>query len=122
MRTPALVIAGELDRLIAPPLTRRIAALIPDADYAEIPGGGHICSVDSAAAFNPLLLRFLARDRRRDGARLPLLPTSWRFSRIRLAIAGADADHDAQGPHGRPPVLTLHRGGTHASAIELPWR
>ncbi len=60
VRTPALVIAGELDRLIAPPLTRRIAALIPDADYAEIPGGGHICSVDSAAAFNPLLLRFLA--------------------------------------------------------------
>ena len=51
-----------------------------------------------------------------------LLPTSWTFkagSRVRLAIAGADADHCAQVPHGRPPLLTLHRG---ASSIRLPVR
>ena len=57
--------------------------------------------------------------------RFPLLPTSWTFrrgSRIRLAIAGADADHYAQAPHGRPPVLTVHHGGALASAIDLPWR
>jgi len=49
-----------------------------------------------------------------------LLPTSWSFkagSRVRLAIAGGDADHCAQVPHGRPPLLTLHRG---ASSIRLP--
>jgi putative CocE/NonD family hydrolase len=56
---------------------------------------------------------------------IALLPTSWRLrkgSRLRLAIAGADADHYAQVPHGRPPLLTLHHGGTRASRLELPLR
>ncbi len=55
--------------------------------------------------------------------RFALLPTGWRFragSRIRLSIAGADADHCAQVPQGRPPTLTLHWGGEHASCIDLP--
>lgn len=54
-----------------------------------------------------------------------MLPVAWTFragSRIRLAIAGADADHCGQVPHGRPPELTLHRGGDRASAIRLPVR
>ncbi len=49
-----------------------------------------------------------------------LLPTAWRFakgSRIRLAIAGADADHYGQVPHGRPPVFTIALGRSH---IDLP--
>jgi len=56
---------------------------------------------------------------------IALLPTSWRLrkgSRLRLAIAGADADHYAQVPHGRPPTLTLHHGGAMASRLELPLR
>jgi putative CocE/NonD family hydrolase len=55
--------------------------------------------------------------------RIPLLPMSWRFaagSRIRLSIAGADADHCGQVPHGRPPRLTVMRGGDQASAVVLP--
>jgi putative CocE/NonD family hydrolase len=55
--------------------------------------------------------------------RVVLLPTGWTFragSRIRLSIAGADVDHYAQVPHGRPPMLRVHRGGAHASALELP--
>jgi putative CocE/NonD family hydrolase len=50
-----------------------------------------------------------------------LLPVAWRFargSRIRLSISGADADHFAQTPHGRPPVLAVHG----QSLIELPVR
>jgi putative CocE/NonD family hydrolase len=57
--------------------------------------------------------------------RFALLPTAWRVkagSRLRLSIAGADADHYVQLPHGRPPVLTIHHGGEQASMIELPWR
>jgi predicted acyl esterase len=57
--------------------------------------------------------------------RFAMIPTSWTFrrgSRVRLAIAGADADHYAQVPHGRPPVLSLRRGGTMASSLTLPWR
>ncbi|MFC7739379.1 CocE/NonD family hydrolase [Roseomonas sp. GCM10028921] len=57
--------------------------------------------------------------------RIPLLPTSWVFkagSRIRFSIAGADADHCAQVPHGRPPVLSVLHGGERASALDLPLR
>jgi putative CocE/NonD family hydrolase len=52
-----------------------------------------------------------------------LLPVAWRFakgSRIRLSIAGADADHFVQTPHGRPPVLTLMNGAEQATMLELP--
>lgn len=54
--------------------------------------------------------------------RIPLLPCSWVFqrgSRLRLSIAGTDADHMKQVPHGRPPLLTLQLG---ASALDLPLR
>jgi putative CocE/NonD family hydrolase len=54
--------------------------------------------------------------------RIALLPTAWTFragSRIRLSLAGADADHFGQMPHGRPPVLSVHHG---ESRIELPCR
>ena len=55
--------------------------------------------------------------------RFALLPTCWAFragSRIRLSIAGADADHYVQLPHGRPPLLAVARGGRMASLLELP--
>lgn len=55
--------------------------------------------------------------------RFALLPVSWLFrrgSRIRLSIAGADADHVAQVPHGRPPRLRLWRGARQPSTLVLP--
>ncbi len=55
--------------------------------------------------------------------RFALLPTAWRFakgSRLKLSIAGADSDHFAQTPHGRPPLLTVHSGGDKSSILELP--
>ncbi|SDI72127.1 hypothetical protein SAMN04488245_12329 [Alloyangia pacifica] len=71
--------------------------------------------------------------RREDAAPLPVgefeklqlafSPTAWRFSegsRIRLSIAGADDDHCAQVPHGRPPLLTFARGEAMPSRIILP--
>jgi putative CocE/NonD family hydrolase len=54
--------------------------------------------------------------------RFALLPTAWRFSagsRIRLSLAGGDADHFVQTPHGRPPLITLLSGGERASVLEL---
>ena len=60
---------------------------------------------------------------RAEELRFALLPTSWTFragSRIRLAISGADSDHFAQVPHGRPPVLTVKHGPGFASRLELP--
>lgn len=57
--------------------------------------------------------------------RVVLLPTSWLFragSRIRLSLSGADSDHYAQVPHGRPPLLQLLRGVGHPSTLNLPLR
>ncbi|QPC42638.1 CocE/NonD family hydrolase [Kaustia mangrovi] len=57
--------------------------------------------------------------------RFAFLPTSWMFhagSRIRLSIAGADADHFEHTPHGRPPLLSVGRGKTHPSRLVLPLR
>lgn len=62
---------------------------------------------------------------RAERIRIPLLPVAWVFqagSRLRLSLSGADADHAVQVPHGRPPRLTLLRGGDRASALELPLR
>ena len=55
--------------------------------------------------------------------RFALLPVAWKFaqgSRLRLSIAGADADHFVQTPHGRPPTLEIKSGGEQASVLELP--
>ena len=55
--------------------------------------------------------------------RFALLPISWTFmkgSRLRLSIAGADANHFAQVPHGRPPRLEVTLG--EASWIEVPFK
>ena len=83
---------------------------------SESVGGAIPHSIDRQAVVSRIHWRRL---------RFALLRTAWLFragSRIRLAIAGAEMDHSAQAPHGRPPVLTVHRGAAHASAIELPWR
>jgi putative CocE/NonD family hydrolase len=57
--------------------------------------------------------------------RFALLPVSWKVmkgSRVRLSIAGADADHFMQVPHGRPPRFEVALGGANASFVELPLR
>lgn len=62
---------------------------------------------------------------RLEKIRIPLLPTAWCFSagsRIRISIAGADADHCGQVPHGRPPVLTISFGQETPSSVLLPMR
>lgn len=56
---------------------------------------------------------------------IALLPVSWTFakgSRMRLSIAGADADHYPQVTHGRPPRLEIVCGGEAGSRLELPIR
>ena len=58
-----------------------------------------------------------------DTLRFALLPISWKLapgSRLRLSLAGADGDHFAQVPHGRPPRYEITLGGDDASSIELP--
>jgi predicted acyl esterase len=55
--------------------------------------------------------------------RFALVPVSWRFargSRLRLSIAGADGQHFAQVPHGRPPKFQIVVGGAEGSFVDLP--
>lgn len=56
---PTLVIAGEEDKLFPPAIAREVSDAVPGAQFALIPGAAHISSLDSAGAFNELLLDFL---------------------------------------------------------------
>lgn len=55
---------------------------------------------------------------------LDLLPTSWLFRRghrIRIAVAGADADNFVQVPDDGPaPTFELHHGGDRPAGVDLP--
>jgi hypothetical protein len=60
-----------------------------------------------------------------ETVRFALLPVSWQLrpgSRLRIAVAGADADHFAQVTPGRPPLLKFTLGGANASFVDLPIR
>jgi len=55
--------------------------------------------------------------------RVPLLPVAWSVapnSRLRLSLAGADVDHFAQVPHGRPPIFSVFHGSDRPSMLLLP--
>ncbi|MGR3378924.1 CocE/NonD family hydrolase [Salipiger abyssi] len=52
--------------------------------------------------------------------RIPFLPTAWtvsKGSRLRLSLAGADADHFKKVPHGRMPLISVDLGQTR---LDLP--
>jgi 3-oxoadipate enol-lactonase len=57
---PALVVVGEADRPTPPELSRELAALIPDAKLATIPGAGHISNLERPAEFDRLVEEFIA--------------------------------------------------------------
>jgi putative CocE/NonD family hydrolase len=84
--------------------------------HHQVVGPFHSCTRADAAPLVPGEVATL---------HLSLLPTSWRVTaghRLRVAIAGADADNFGQVPHGRPPILSVRRGGVHASSVDLPLR
>jgi pimeloyl-[acyl-carrier protein] methyl ester esterase len=57
---PALLIAGQNDRVTPPDATRWIAHALPNAQYAEIPRAGHASFVSHTEEFVALLQPFLA--------------------------------------------------------------
>jgi pimeloyl-ACP methyl ester carboxylesterase len=59
VEVPALIVAGELD----PPSLRaseRLATAMPNARLEVVPGAGHVVNLAKPAAFNSLLVDFLA--------------------------------------------------------------
>ncbi|APP86413.1 3-oxoadipate enol-lactonase [Xanthomonas hortorum pv. vitians] len=58
---PLLAVAGEDDPVCTPNDLREIASAAPHGHYAQVPGR-HICNLESPAAFNDTVLRFLQAD------------------------------------------------------------
>jgi 3-oxoadipate enol-lactonase len=56
---PALVIVGSEDRSLPPPCSRQIAAGLPAAALVEVPGAGHLSSLEQPAAVTGAMLDFL---------------------------------------------------------------
>lgn len=57
---PALILVGAEDTLTPPALSEAMAARIPNARLAVIPGAGHLSSLENPDAFNTALIAFLS--------------------------------------------------------------
>lgn len=60
LRTPTLVIAGELDQLTPPATQKALAEAIPGARLELIPGAGHVPNLEQPELWNRLALEFLS--------------------------------------------------------------
>jgi pimeloyl-ACP methyl ester carboxylesterase len=56
---PVLCLAGELDRNAPPAMMERMAAKIPGARYACLPGVGHLANLEAPHAFDAEVFAFL---------------------------------------------------------------
>ena len=56
---PALVLVGEEDRSLPPPLSRRIHDLLRDSAFALIPAAGHLSALEQPAPVTDAILSFL---------------------------------------------------------------
>jgi pimeloyl-ACP methyl ester carboxylesterase len=58
---PALVLVGEEDRSLPPPLSQRIHQRLARSTFRLIPAAGHLSALEQPDIVNDALLRFLAR-------------------------------------------------------------
>ena len=58
---PALVVHGEQDLAIDHSLAAQLAAALPDAELATVPGAGHAANLTHPDQVNPALVSFLGR-------------------------------------------------------------
>ncbi|MFW6084597.1 MAG: alpha/beta fold hydrolase [Gemmatimonadota bacterium] len=66
IEAPALIVKGPRDTYVPVAWSREIAGLVPDAEYAEVPGTGHCSHISMPDTFNAILLEWLY-----GGARTP---------------------------------------------------
>jgi pimeloyl-ACP methyl ester carboxylesterase len=70
LRTPALVIQGERSETFKPESLARMRRLLPQADYAIIPGAGHLVPMERPLAVGAAIRDFLeGLDQSRSGGR-----------------------------------------------------
>jgi 3-oxoadipate enol-lactonase len=58
---PALVLVGAEDAISPPTEMREIAQALPDAKFVEIPGAGHMTTLENPDAVNAALREFIAQ-------------------------------------------------------------
>jgi pimeloyl-ACP methyl ester carboxylesterase len=58
---PTLVLVGDDDRLTPPEQAREMAGLIAEAELVEVPGCGHLSTLERREAVNAALEAWLAR-------------------------------------------------------------
>lgn len=63
IQSPALVLRGATDTYCLPEWQREIVRLLPNADYLEIPGAGHLALISHYREFNQAVLDWLAERR-----------------------------------------------------------
>jgi pimeloyl-ACP methyl ester carboxylesterase len=61
MTVPTLLIGGDADLAVAPPMLRAIQSHLPDAELMFVPEAGHSVYWEQPEAFNRALLAFFAR-------------------------------------------------------------
>jgi pimeloyl-ACP methyl ester carboxylesterase len=60
-RVPTLAIGGAESRVIPPDVLSEAVAVIPGAEFYEMPGAGHAPPFENAAAYNAIVLDYLAK-------------------------------------------------------------
>ena len=60
-RVPTLAIGGAESRVIPPDILSEAVAVIPGAEFYELPGSGHAPPFEAAAAYNAVVLDYLAK-------------------------------------------------------------
>jgi pimeloyl-ACP methyl ester carboxylesterase len=63
VRVPTLVVVGDRDLADVQEIASRLAAEIPGARWAGVPGAAHLINLEAPAVFNRLVLDFLAEQR-----------------------------------------------------------
>ncbi len=63
IEVPTLIVVGELDALTPPNDARVLHAGIPNSELIELPGIGHLSSLEAPLAFNAAVISFLDRHR-----------------------------------------------------------
>jgi len=59
IRTPTLVLSGSRDKNAPASMMARMAGFIPNANYVELDGAGHLANLEQPSAFNAALDQFL---------------------------------------------------------------
>ena len=59
LRSPAVCVCGSEDASTTPSAVRSLASRLPDAEYVEIPGAGHLVPVERPSEFANIVNRFL---------------------------------------------------------------